>query len=85
MTAETPPAYIGMMGSRKKVRTVRDDLLTEGIPAATLDRIHAPVGLEIGAETPAEIAVAILAQIIAVRSGSDTPYNLEDTKNAAKP
>jgi xanthine dehydrogenase accessory factor len=70
LLAEDSPAYIGMMGSRKKVRTVREDLLAEGIPAEHLDQIHAPIGLEIGAETPAEIAIAILAQIIAVRSGT---------------
>ena len=66
------PAYIGMMGSRKKVWTVREDLLAEGIAAERLDAIHAPIGLEIGAETPAEIAIAILAEIIAVRSATAT-------------
>lgn len=70
LTAGETPTYIGMMGSRKKVRAVRDDLLAEGTPAETLECIHAPVGLEIWAEPPAEIAIAILAQIIAVRSGT---------------
>jgi xanthine dehydrogenase accessory factor len=67
---ETDPAYIGMMGSRRKVRTVLDHLRAEGISAARLARVHAPIGLAIGAETPAEIAVSILAQIITVRSGA---------------
>jgi xanthine dehydrogenase accessory factor len=67
---DTEPAYIGMMGSRRKVRTVLDHLRAEGISTERLARVHAPIGLAIGAETPAEIAVSILAQIIAVRSGA---------------
>ena len=66
----TDPAYIGMMGSRRKARTVLDRLRADGVPAERLARVHAPIGLSIGAETPAEIAVSILAQIIAVRAGA---------------
>ena len=61
-----PARYIGMMGSRKKVRTVMDNLRADGIAEPLLARVHAPIGLEIGSETPAEIAISILAQIIAV-------------------
>lgn len=57
-------AYLGMMGSRRKVAQVRERLLACGIPQAQIDRIHMPIGLPIGAQTPAEIAVSILAQII---------------------
>lgn len=57
--------YLGMMGSRKKVRTVLDHLRADGIDETLLARVNAPIGLEIGADTPAEIAVSILAQIIA--------------------
>jgi xanthine dehydrogenase accessory factor len=60
-------AYLGMIGSRRKVRIVMDELRERGIPAASLERVRAPVGLEIGARTPAEIAVSILAEIVAVR------------------
>lgn len=66
----TDAAYIGMMGSRRKARRVLDALAGEGVPAASLARVHAPIGLEIQAETPAQIAVSILAQIIAVRAGA---------------
>lgn len=59
-------AYIGMIGSRHRVKIVLEQLREEGIPAAALDRIHAPIGLDIGAETPAEIAVSIMAEIIKV-------------------
>ena len=64
--------YLGLIGSRAKVVRICDALLAEGLPAACLERIHAPIGLEIGAVTPAEIAVSILAELIAVRRGVDT-------------
>ena len=47
-------------------------LLAEGMPAECLDRVHAPIGVDIGAVTPAEIAISILAELIAVRRGVDT-------------
>ncbi|MGI9951769.1 XdhC/CoxI family protein [Moorellaceae bacterium AZ2] len=62
----SPAAYIGMIGSRRKVKGVKDRLLAEGIAEEALARIYAPIGLDIGAETPAEIAVSILAEIIRV-------------------
>lgn len=67
---DRPLAYIGMIGSQRRVRAVFQLLQEEmGIPAALLDRVHAPVGLDIGAESPAEIATAIMAEIILVRRG----------------
>jgi xanthine dehydrogenase accessory factor len=67
------PAYIGMIGSAEKVARTFDDLEREGVPRSVLDGIHAPIGLDIGAETPDEIAVSVVAEIIAVRRGvSDT-------------
>jgi len=64
--------YLGLIGSRAKVRRIFDLLIAEGMPTECLDRIHAPIGLDIGAVTPAEIAVSILAQLIAVRRGAAT-------------
>lgn len=64
----SPAAYIGMIGSRKKRDAVYDDLRKQGIPDTALARVKNPIGLEIGAETPEEIAVSILAEIIAVRA-----------------
>lgn len=60
-------AYLGMIGSRNKVRQVREKLLTQSVDSEKLDRVYAPIGLDIGAVTPEEIAISILAQIIAVR------------------
>lgn len=59
--------YLGMIGSRRKVIAIYKELEKEGIPAEKFANIHAPVGLEIGAVTPEEIAVAIVAEMIAVR------------------
>jgi xanthine dehydrogenase accessory factor len=64
--------YLGLIGSRAKVSRINDALLAEGMPLECLRRVHAPIGLDIGAVTPAEIAVSILAQLIAVRRGVDT-------------
>jgi xanthine dehydrogenase accessory factor len=63
-------AYVGMIGSRRKVRTTYDSLIADGVPASLLERVHSPIGLDIGAQTPAEIAVSILAEIIWLRKGS---------------
>jgi len=65
--AATEAAYVGMIGSRKKITTIFSHLKARGITQEQLDRVHAPIGLAIGAETPEEIAVAIMAQIIQVR------------------
>ena len=59
--------YIGMIGSRKKIQTVYDVLKEKGVRADQLTRVHAPIGLDIGALTPEEIAVSIVAQMIQVR------------------
>ena len=68
---DTTLAYIGMIGSKRRVRTVLELLSREqGIPAEKFTRVHAPIGLDIAAHTPAEIAVAIMAEIIAVRRGA---------------
>ncbi|MPZ22927.1 MAG: sulfurylase large subunit [Dehalococcoidia bacterium] len=61
--------YIGMIGSKRRVTAVFQHLLEEGLAKADLERVHSPVGVDIGAETPEEIAVSILAEIIQVRRG----------------
>ncbi len=67
--ANFPAAYIGMIGSRRRVRMVLDNLRHEGLSPDTLTRIHTPIGLDIAAQTPEEIAVSILAEIISVYRG----------------
>ena len=66
---QTDAAYIGMIGSRHKRATIYSALLKEGFTQTDLDRVHCPIGLEIAAETPSEIAVSIIAEMILVRAG----------------
>ena len=62
--------YLGLIGSRAKVKRIYDALIDEAsVPAEQLENVHAPIGLDIGAITPQEIAVAIVAELIAVRRG----------------
>jgi xanthine dehydrogenase accessory factor len=64
-----PLRYLGLIGSKAKVKRIYDALLEEGVQPDSLREVHAPVGLDIGAITPQEIAVSILAELIAVRHG----------------
>jgi xanthine dehydrogenase accessory factor len=64
--------YLGLIGSRAKVARIYEALLAEGMAPECLERVHSPIGLEIGAVTPAEIAISILAELIAVTRGVDT-------------
>ncbi|EKQ67709.1 xanthine and CO dehydrogenases maturation factor, XdhC/CoxF family [Leptolyngbyaceae cyanobacterium JSC-12] len=66
---DIPCQYIGMIGSQKRVRQVFQALESAGIPVSKLQSIHAPIGLDIGALTPEEIAVSIAAELILVRRG----------------
>jgi xanthine dehydrogenase accessory factor len=67
----TPARYIGMIGSKKKTADVFERLVARGIPPARLEGVHAPIGLAIGAETPEEIAISIMAEIVQIkRAGS---------------
>lgn len=67
----TPARYIGMIGSKRKVLTTYKELENEGLSPQLFERVKAPVGLEIGAVTPEEIAVAIVAEMIAFRRNAD--------------
>jgi len=68
---QTPARYIGMIGSKRKVLTIYKALQAEGMAAELFERVKAPIGLEIGAVTPEEIAVAIVAEMIAFRRNAD--------------
>ena len=73
---QTRARYIGMIGSKRKVIGIFKTLQEEGVPAHLFDRVHAPIGLDIGAVTPEEIAVAITAELIAFRrhAGAGLPH-----------
>ena len=80
---DQPPAYLGMIGSRRRVRATFVQLLEEGVSRERLDEIYAPVGLDVKAETPEEIAVAVAAELVKVRRGG-TGASLRDVERIAE-
>ena len=76
MALYRPTRYLGMIGSRRKVKLIFDDLALLGVSRERLDRVHAPIGLPIGSVTVPEIAVSIVAQLVEVRR-RDKPTRVE--------
>ena len=70
---QTPARYVGMIGSKRKTISIFRELVKEGLDEKLFERVHAPVGFDIGAMTPEEIAVAITAELIAVRRRVERP------------
>jgi len=70
--APTPASYVGLIGSKRKIKLIYEDLLARGIPQEVLARVHAPLGLAIGSQTVPEIAVSIVAELIARRNLGQT-------------
>jgi xanthine dehydrogenase accessory factor len=66
--ATTPAGYVGMIGSKRKIKLIYEDLVARGVSAEALARVHAPLGFEIGSQTVPEIAVSIVAELIACRN-----------------
>jgi xanthine dehydrogenase accessory factor len=66
--APTRAGYVGMIGSKRKIKLIYEDLMARGVPAETLARVHAPLGFAIGSQTVPEIAVSIVAELIACRN-----------------
>jgi len=65
----SPAAYIGLLGSRRKVSLTFEALREAGVGEEQLARVYAPVGLDLGAQTPEEIALSVIAEIIMLRQG----------------
>jgi xanthine dehydrogenase accessory factor len=66
--ARSNAGYVGMIGSKRKIKMIFEDLIAKGVPQEALDRVHAPLGLPIGSQTVPEIAVSIVAELIACRN-----------------
>ena len=78
---DNEPKYIGMIGSKSKVSQILNELKAEGIPKEKLAKVYSPIGLDISAETPAEIAVSILGELIQVRrTGKPSELSLIKTR-----
>ena len=73
------PAYVGLLGSKRRGHAIKEFLRDAGMDPALLDQLHVPTGLDIGADTAAEIALSILAEAVAIKSGRTTAF-LRDTK-----
>lgn len=84
LLAQEPLLYLGMIGSRRRIEAVYAELVEEGVPREALSRVHAPIGLEIGAQTPAEIAVSILAQMISRRRQPQAQSRLAVDRKSGK-
>jgi xanthine dehydrogenase accessory factor len=82
---EAGTAYIGGMGSRRTQERRRTWLLEHGVGEEALARVHAPIGLDIGANAPGEIAVSIVAEVIAVRSGRGATGSVSDREGPIHP
>ena len=76
--------YLGLIGSRAKVARIYEALTANAMPPEQLARVHAPIGLDIGAVTPQEIAVSILAELIAVKHGKTNVVSMKWTPPLAK-
>jgi xanthine dehydrogenase accessory factor len=77
--AESPAAYVGMIGSRRKIKLIFEDLLAEGISREALSRVYAPLGFDIGSQTVPEIAISIVAELIAHRNLGAIPAAFRPT------
>lgn len=71
--AQSPARYVGMLGSRRKRAVIWKALATAGVPQAALERVRVPIGLEIGADTPGEIGVSVMAELIRLRRSPAEP------------
>ena len=79
LIVKRPAAYVGMIGSRRKVAIVMEQMAADGFDRARLAAVHAPIGLKIGAQTPAEIAVCIAAELVQVQRAGSAEGCMEET------
>ncbi len=78
-TINSDAAYLGMIGSRKKVQTIFNNLQEQGIAKSKIERVYAPIGMDIGAKTVEEIGISILAEIIAHKYGKSIKQQMGTT------
>ena len=72
--AKTEARFVGLLASRRRLKKDMEELERRGVPKAFLARLHAPIGLDIGARTPPELALAIMADVLATKYGRDVPH-----------
>lgn len=84
LALDPPPRYIGMVGSRRRVRAAFRALVDGGVTRERVEAVHAPIGVDIGADTPEEIAVSIAAELVAVRRGVTAAGSLRDRERVVE-
>jgi xanthine dehydrogenase accessory factor len=84
LSKEKPPGYVGMIGSKEKIARTFSHLREQGVSEQLVAKVKAPIGLDIGARTPAEIATSIMAEIVAHKYGKSWPITSEHTLNQAE-
>ncbi|TMA01629.1 MAG: XdhC family protein, partial [Methanobacteriota archaeon] len=72
--SKTNARFVGLLASRRRLRKDMEELERRGVPQPFLSRLHAPIGLDIGARTPPELALAIMADVLATKYGRDVPH-----------
>ena len=85
MFVHSSPRYVGLLGSRRRAQKDRDELRAEGAPEAFLAALRAPIGLDIGAQSPTEIAVSILAEVVAAKYGRMPPVRHAEGSSVSTP
>jgi len=75
--SKTNARFVGLLASRRRLRKDMEELGRRAVPHDFLSRLHAPIGLDIGARTPPELALAIMADVLATKYGRDVPHKPE--------
>lgn len=78
---ESDFVYLGMLGSQKKVKTIKDRLISEGVTQEKVDKLFMPVGLNVATGSPKEIAISVAAELLAVKNAVDKVAHLSENKN----
>lgn len=81
---ECDAPYVGMIGSKRKVHVILDNLAKHGVDPDELAKVFSPIGLDIGSETPEEIALSILGEIVSIKRKGESPLSLKEKKNGKR-
>jgi len=81
--SKTNARFVGLLASRRRLRKDMEELERRGVPQSFLSRLHAPIGLDIGARTPPELALAIMADVLATKYGRDVPHKPDGDESSS--
>jgi len=81
--SKTNARFVGLLASRRRLRKDMEELERRGVPQPFLSRLHAPIGLDIGARTPPELALAIMADVLATKYGRDVPHKPDGDESSS--